>query len=118
MNGMPQHIHWHMPLFPALHTEWKKLGSDIRGILRDMLDCAGYGRNKGNEKLGEGAAPMGWPAIIDWFKFKGSSRSGLKIDEVTSIIIHILQNGVFSAEAHVKPINPDSITSDDDADAE
>ena len=100
-------------------AEWKKLGSAaIRGILRNMLDCAGYGRSKGDKKLGEGAAPVGRPANIDWSKFKGSTRSGLKIDEVTSIIISMLQAGGFSAETHVEPANPDSINSDDDAAAE
>jgi hypothetical protein len=79
-----------------------------------MLDCAGYGRSKGEKKLGEGAAPVGWPANIDWSKFKGSNRSGLKIDKVTIIIISILQAGGFSAETHVKPSNPDSNASDDD----
>ena len=49
----------------------------------------------------------------------GSTRSGQKIDEVTSIIISMLQaGGGFSADAHVKPSNPDSITSDDAAAAE
>ena len=68
--------------------------------------------------LGEGAAPVGWPANIDWSKFKGSTRSGLKIDEVTTIIISMLQAVGFSSETHVKPSDPDSNTSepsDDDA---
>ena len=48
-----------LPCSPS-SAKWKKLGSaTIRGILRDMLDCAGYCRSKGEKKLGEGAAPMG-----------------------------------------------------------
>jgi hypothetical protein len=60
-------------------------------FLRDMLSCAGYGRSEWGKKLGEGVAPVGWPAKFDWSKLKGSTRSGLKIDEVTSIIISMLQ---------------------------
>ena len=77
-----------------------------------MLDCAGYGRSKGGKKLGEGAAPVGWPAKFDWSKLKGSTRSGLKIDEVTSIINSMLQAGGFSAETHMKSSDPDSNAAD------
>jgi hypothetical protein len=54
-----------------------------------------------------------WPANVDWSKFMGSTRSGLKIDEVTSIIISMIQACGFSAETHVKPFDPDSNASDD-----
>ena len=84
----------------------------MRGILRDMLDCAGYGSSKGDKKLGKGASPVCWPANIDWSKFKESSRYGLKICEVTTIIISMLQAGGFSAVTHVKPSYNDTNTSE------
>ena len=69
-----------------------------------MLVCAGYGRGKGDKKLGVGPAPVGWPAQADWPNFKGSTRSGLKITEVTRIIISMFQAAGFSTETHVKPL--------------
>ena len=99
----------HALAYPALpcspsSAEWKQLGTAaVRGILRDMLVCAGYGRGKGEKKLGVGPAPVGWPAQADWPNFKGSTRSGLKITAVTEIIISMLQAAGFSPETHVKP---------------
>ena len=47
------------------------------------------------------SSSRGWPPTqINWFSFKGSTKSGLKIAEVTVIIVAMLQ-GV-SPETHVK----------------
>ena len=78
-----------------------------------MLVCAGYGRGKGDKKLGVSPAPVGWPAQADWPNFKGSTRSGLKIAAVTEIIVSMLQASCFSAETHVKPAAPASSVDDD-----
>ena len=95
-----------LPCSPS-SAGWKQLGTaTVRGILRDMLVCAGYGRGKGAKKLGVGPAPVGWPAQADWPNFKGSTRSGLKVDEVTGIIISMFQAAGFSPETHVKPAAP------------
>ena len=93
-----------LPCSPS-SAEWKEQGTaSIRGILRDMLVSVGYGRGKGDKKLGIGPAPVGWPANIDWSIYKGSTRSGLKVSEVTDIIVAMLQAAGFVPENHVKAV--------------
>ena len=83
--------------------EWKALGNEvIRGLLRRMFITAGYGRGKSDKKLGVGPAPVGWPEEVDWNSYKGSTRSGLKVSQVTHIIVSMLQAAGFDANTHVK----------------
>ena len=92
-----------LPCSP-LSAEWKEQGNgDIRGVLSAMLVTAGFGRGKGDRKLGVGPAPLGWPAGVSWANFKGSTRSGLKVAEVTDIIVSMLQAAGLSPDTHVKP---------------
>ena len=85
-------------------AEWKEQGNGIiRGVLSAMLVTAGYGRGKGDRKLGVAPAPVGWPASVSWANYKGSTRSGLKVSEVTEIIVSMLQAAGLSPETHVKP---------------
>jgi hypothetical protein len=85
-------------------ADWKEQGNGIiRGVLSAMLVTAGYGRGKGDRKLGVGPAPVGWPTGIDWAEFKGSTRSGLKVAAVTDIIVSMFQAAGLSPETHVKP---------------
>ena len=82
---------------------WKMLGNEvIRGLLRKMFITAGYGRGKSDKKLGVGPAPIGWPEEIDWNSYKGSTRSGLKVSQVTQIIVSMLQAAGFDTDTHVK----------------
>ena len=82
----------HLPCSPS-STGWKQLGTHtVRGILKDMLVCAGYGRGKGRRSLVLALPPVGWPAEADWATFKGSTRSGLKVAEVTGIIASMFQS--------------------------
>ena len=69
-----------------------------------MLVFVGYDRGKGDKKPGIGPAPVGWPANIDWSIYKGSTRSGLKVSEVTDIIVAMLQAAGFVPENHVKAV--------------
>ena len=59
---MPLPILWLMLICPALHplhAGWKELGTClIRGILRDMLSEAGFGKGKKARKLGVGLPPV------------------------------------------------------------
>ena len=83
--------------------EWKMLGNDvIRGLLRKMFVRAGYGRGKSDKKLGVGQAPVGWPEEIEWNNYRGSTRSGLKVSQVTQIIVSMLRAAGFNGDTHVK----------------
>ena len=95
-------------------ADWKEQGNGIiRGVLSAMLVTAGYGKGKGDRKLGVGPAPVGWPAGIDWAEFKGSTISGLKVGAVTDIIVSMFQAAGLSSETHVKPTGePTEMTED------
>ena len=47
-------------------------------------------------KHGIGPSPVCWPAQVNWCSFNGSTRSGLKIAEVTNIVNAMLQVAGFS----------------------
>ena len=72
-------------------------------MLRRILVTAGYGRNGRECKLGVGDPPLGWPVDIDWAGFKGSTRSGLKVMEISRIIVSMLEAAGFNPETHVRP---------------
>jgi len=85
---------------------WKSMGTNrVRGVLRRILVTAGYGRNGRECKLGVGDPPLGWPADIDWAGFKGSTRSGLKVLEISRIIVSMLEAAGFDPETHVRPVD-------------
>ena len=55
-----------LPCSPS-SPAWEAMGNNmIRGILRNMLSTAGYGRAGHESKLGVGPAPFGWPVDINW----------------------------------------------------
>ena len=86
--------------FPPSSIHWK--GSvRIRTILRKMLATLGYGKN-GNLRLGKGAAPLGWPVDISWAEFAGTTRSGLTIQQITRVIVSMLEAVGLDAETHVR----------------
>ena len=63
----------------------------IRKVLSNMLACIGYGDGGKIKKLGVGDPPLGWPEQIPWEEFAGVSRSKLTNQQITNIIISMLQ---------------------------
>ena len=115
------HANTHQLDYPRLpcspfSAQWKDVRSSmVRGILRKMLMTAGYGRDGQEKKLGVGPAPAGWPADIDWVGFKGSTRSKLKVDAITRIIVSMLEAAGFSPIVHVEDLE-ENINQDRDYD--
>ena len=81
--------------------KWKG-SAKIRGILRNMLNTAGYGSEGNKRKLGVDPAPVGWPAAISWTNFRGSTRSKLTVEEVTTIIVSMLEGAGIDPNIHVR----------------
>ena len=98
------------PLLPCspYSAGWKGVGSKKkRGILSKMLVRAGYGRAGTKKNLGVGVPPIGWPdQVIPWENFKGPSRSGLSVNQVTNIIVHLLLGANLNPQTHVLPQPP------------
>ena len=64
-----------------------------------MLVVAGYGRHA--VKLGDGHPPYGWPADLVWEDFKGSTRSGLSVSDMTRIITGMLEVAGLNPNEHI-----------------
>ena len=99
-------------LWLILHAGWKELGTCvIRGILKDMLSEAAFGRGKEAMKLQVGLSVIFCFGVYPPFKlagcrqsnFKGSTSSGLNIAAVTDILISMLQAAGINPETHVQP---------------
>ena len=54
-----------------------------------------------NIVLGVGPAPIGWPNTVPWEGFSGTTRSKLSKDEITGIILSMLQTVGFDPNQHV-----------------
>ena len=93
--------------FPANSPLFKGSGK-LRGILRKMMEIAGYGGKSGKvSKFGVGEPPLGWPEQIRWEKFKGSTSSGLTTPDVIMIITGMLRAAGKDPNTHVIP--PDEV---------
>lgn len=89
--------------FPANSPLFKGSGK-LRGILRKMMEIAGYGGKSGKvSKFGVGEPPLGWPEQIRWEKFKGSTSSGLTTPDVIMIITGMLRAAGKDPNTHVIP---------------
>ena len=90
------------PLLPCspFSPHWKG-SAMIRGVLSKMLVSAGYGKSGRSRKLGVGNPPTGWPDHISWTDFSGATRSKLSSNEVTDIIISMLQAANIDPDRHV-----------------
>ena len=86
---------------PPYSAGWKDTGM-IRQILTRMLARIGYGDGGRTKKLGVGDPPPGWPENISWCNFRGASRSGLSMQNVTDIIVSMLQAVQVDPYEHVK----------------
>jgi len=86
-------------------SDWKALGNAmVRGVLRKMLQTAGYRRSGKIAKLGVGSPPPGWPEdLFPWARYKGSTTSGLTVSQVTQIIISMLEGAGLDPSTHVQP---------------
>ena len=72
-----------------------------------MLLRAGYGRSGTKKNMGAGVPPVGWPdQVIAWENFTGPSRSGLSVNQVTSIIVSLLLGANLNPETHILPQQP------------
>ena len=93
------------PLLPCspYSPAWKGNGM-IRSVLTRMLARIGYGDGGRNKKLGVGNPPFGWPENISWQEFNGSTRSKLSVNEITQIIISMLEAAQLEPHTHVKEI--------------
>ena len=102
------------PLLPCspYSAGWRGVGSKKkRGILSKMLVRAGYGRAGTKKNLGVGVPPIGWPdEVIAWEDFKGPTRSGLSVNQVTNIIVHLLLGANLNPQTHVLPQHPQEQT--------
>ena len=99
-NILPSHM-LSFPLLPCSPSskEWK--GSKmLRGVVDSYVTAAGYG--KYGNKLGQGVAPPGWPADVPWAGYTGAGSSGLKNNQLTKIIIGMLQAAGINPVEHVK----------------
>ena len=101
----------HMKIFQMVYDplpcspyspEWKGTRF-IRGVFRKIMARAGYGKAGHKRTLGVGPAPLGWPADIDWANFKGSTNSGLLVNDITRIIISMLEAAGYDPATHVLP---------------
>ena len=100
-----------LPCSPS-SAVWKELGTCvIRGILKDMLSEAAFGRGKEAMKLQVGLSVIFCFGVYPPFKlagcrqsnFKGSTSSGLNIAAVTDILISMLHAAGINPETHVQP---------------
>ena len=83
-------------------AQWKG-SARIRKILTKMLATAGYGGRAGrNKQLGVGPAPFGWPAPISWVGFSGATRSHLSIDQITQVIVSMLEAAGYNPATHLR----------------
>ena len=91
------------PLLPCspFSPHWKG-SAMIRGVLSKMLVSAGYGKSGRSRKLGVGNPPTGWPDHISWTDFSGATRSKLSSNEVTDIIISMLEAANIDPDRHVR----------------
>lgn len=92
------------PFLPCspFSPEWKG-SSMIRSVLTKMLSSTGYGEGGAKKKLGVGNPPLGWPEnIIEWRNFSGSTRSKLSVQDVSAIVISMLQAAGINPDTHVK----------------
>ena len=64
---------------------------------------AGYGHAGHKKTNGVGPAPLGWPEDLDWSKYKGSTSSQLRVNDVTRIIISMLEAAGYDPATHVVP---------------
>ena len=86
---------------PPYSAGWKDTGK-IRQILTRMLARIGYGDGGRTKKLGVGDPPPGWPENISWQNFRGATRSGLSMYELTEIIVSMLQAAQVNPYEHIK----------------
>ena len=92
------------PLLPCspFSSNWQRQGSiKARSILSTMMSRAGYGRCGTKQQLGVGEPPYGWPQGISWKKYSGATRSGLTFNEVTEIIVSLLQAADIDPDTHI-----------------
>ena len=102
------------PLLPVspFSPDWNLLPIDvIRGIFISMLNSRGIVRSGRKRSLGSGDAPPGWPEDVKpWSEYKGATRSGLKKNDLTQIIIKLLEGAGLNPSNHVKnTVNPTPI---------
>lgn len=102
-NEPVSHANTHQLDYPPLpcaidSPEWKD-GARVRAVLTQLLVTAGYGRHA--RKYGQGQPPLGWPEDVDWNNFKGATRSGLGIADITRIIIGMLTAAGFDPNHHI-----------------
>ena len=92
------------PLLPCspFSGEWKG-SAMVRKVLRMMLNTIGYGKSGRARKFGVGDPPMGWPEDISWPDFSGSTSSKLTIQQITSIIVSMLQAAGIDPNTHIVP---------------
>ena len=95
-----------------------------------MLKVAGYGFGGSRKVLGQGYPPEGWPDhFVQWATFKGVSRSGLKIEQLTEIITGLLRGANIDPYEHIENaqnenvnqngnVGIDSSSNNDDREAE
>ena len=112
------------PLLPCPPNSagWKN-SSMIRGVLTKMLGRVGYGDSGRKKKLGVGNPPLGWPDNVSWPNFRGATRSGLSVHQVTDIIISMLQAAQVDPFTYVKaseilpPIEQEDVMENDELNA-
>ena len=110
-NEPVSHANTHQLDYPPLpcapdSPEWKD-GAKVRAVLTQLLVTAGYGRHA--RKYGQGQPPFGWPEDVDWNNFKGATRSGLGIADLTRIIIGMLTAAGLDPNQHiVAPVAEDN----------
>ena len=97
-----------LPVSPY-SPEWKG-SSMMRKVLDDMVTTAGYG--KYGSKLGQGTPPLGWPVdAVPWEGYAGAARPNtntnrcLSNQQMTQIIISMLQAAQLDPATHVMPVN-------------
>jgi len=90
------------PLLPCSPNspQWKS-SSMIRSTLQTMITVAGYG--KYGKKHGTGDPPLGWPVeYVPWQGFKGVTQSRLNNEDMTRIILGMLDAAGIDPDRHVQ----------------